>query len=84
MAHRRWRGPDSKAGALADVRDLLVTEAFEGNSGLNGRVVVGRDGMVYMSTGGNTGKVVAGSRQPARQDPASQRRWLGASTTIRS
>lgn len=51
--------------ALTEVRDLLVTEAFEGNSGLNGRVVFGRDGMVYMSTGGNTGKV--------SQDPNSLR-----------
>jgi glucose/arabinose dehydrogenase len=42
-----------EAGALADVRDLVVTDAYEGNSGLNGRVVFGRDGMVYMSTGGN-------------------------------
>ncbi|MDA1095128.1 MAG: PQQ-dependent sugar dehydrogenase [Acidobacteria bacterium] len=41
-----------EGGALLDVRDLLVTEAFEGNSGLNGRVVFGRDGKVYMSTGG--------------------------------
>jgi glucose/arabinose dehydrogenase len=40
-------------GALADVKDLLVTEAYDGNSGLNGRVVFGRDGKVYMSTGGN-------------------------------
>ena len=39
-------------GTLVDVRDLLVTEAYEGNSGLNGRVVFGRDGKVYMSTGG--------------------------------
>ena len=41
-----------EAGTLVDVRDLLVTEAYEGNSGLNGRVVFGRDGKVYMSTGG--------------------------------
>ena len=41
-----------EAGALTDVRDLIVTEAYEGNSGLNGRVVFGRDGKVYMSTGG--------------------------------
>jgi aldose sugar dehydrogenase len=54
-----------ESGALADVRDLLVPEAFDGNSGLNGRVVFGRDGMVYMSTGGNIGKVA--------QDPASLR-----------
>lgn len=51
--------------ALVDVRDLVVTEAFPGNSGLNGRVAFGRDGMVYMSTGGNTGKV--------SQDPNSLR-----------
>lgn len=51
--------------ALVDVRDLIVPEAFEGNSGLNGRVTFGRDGMVYMSTGGNIGKV--------SQDPGSLR-----------
>jgi len=51
--------------ALTDVRDLIVPEAYEGNSGLNGRLVFGRDGMVYMSTGGNIGKVA--------QDPASLR-----------
>jgi aldose sugar dehydrogenase len=50
---------------LVEVRDLVVTDAFDGNSGLNGRVVFGRDGMVYMSTGGNVGKV--------SQDPASLR-----------
>jgi len=54
-----------EGSALADVRDLLVTDAFDGNSGLNGRVVFGRDGMVYMSTGGNVAKV--------SQDPASLR-----------
>ena len=54
-----------ESGALTDVRDLVVPEAFEGNSGLNGRVVFGRDGMVYMSTGGNVGKVA--------QDPSSLR-----------
>ena len=32
-----------EGGALADVRDLLVPDAFDGNSGLNGRVVFGRD-----------------------------------------
>jgi aldose sugar dehydrogenase len=51
--------------ALTDVKDLLVPEAYEGNSGLNGRVVFGRDGMVYMSTGGNIGKVA--------QEPSSLR-----------
>jgi glucose/arabinose dehydrogenase len=54
---------------LVDVRDLLVTEAFDGNSGLNGRVVFGRDGMAYMSTGGNVAKV--------SQDPASLRANAG-------
>jgi aldose sugar dehydrogenase len=54
-----------EGGALVDVRDLVVPDAFEGNSGLNGRVVFGRDGMVYMSTGGNVAKVA--------QDPASLR-----------
>ena len=54
-----------EAGALTDVRDLLVTDGHEGNSGLNGRVVFGRDGKVYMSTGGNVGQV--------SQDPASLR-----------
>ena len=52
-------------GTLTEVRDLIVPEAYEGNSGLNGRVVFGRDGMLYMSTGGNIGMV--------SQDPMSLR-----------
>jgi glucose/arabinose dehydrogenase len=52
-------------GALTDVRDLLVPEAYEGNSGLNGRLVFGRDGMIYMSTGGNIRNVA--------QEPSSLR-----------
>lgn len=51
--------------ALTDVRDLIVPDAYDGNGGLNGRVVFGRDGMVYFSTGGNIGKVA--------QDPMSLR-----------
>jgi aldose sugar dehydrogenase len=51
--------------ALVEVRDLLVPEAYEGNSGLNGRLVFGRDGMVYMSTGGNIRNVA--------QEPSSLR-----------
>lgn len=43
--------------ALTDVHDLIVTEAYEGNSGLNGRVVFGQDGKVYMSTGGRVATV---------------------------
>ena len=54
-----------EGGALTDVRDLLVTEAHEGNSGLNGRVAFGRDGKVYMSTGGRVENVA--------QDPTSLR-----------
>jgi glucose/arabinose dehydrogenase len=60
LARGRFEG-----GALVDVRDLVVPEAYDGNSGLNGRVVFGRDGLVYMSTGGNIAKV--------SQDPASLR-----------
>jgi glucose/arabinose dehydrogenase len=52
-------------GSLVDVTDLLVTEAYDGNSGLNGRVVFGRDGKIYMSTGGNIRNVA--------QDPMSLR-----------
>ncbi|MDE0082140.1 MAG: PQQ-dependent sugar dehydrogenase [Gammaproteobacteria bacterium] len=54
-----------EGGALIDVRDLVVTDAFEGNSGLNGRVAFGPDGKVYMSTGGRVGTAV--------QDPMSLR-----------
>jgi aldose sugar dehydrogenase len=39
---------------LANVQDLLVTDAYAGNSGLNGRVAFGRDGKVYFSTGGRS------------------------------
>ena len=67
-----------EAGALTDVRDLLVTDPFEGNSGLNGRVAFGRDGKVYMSTGGRGRDARARSHEPAGQGPASQRRWFRA------
>jgi glucose/arabinose dehydrogenase len=46
-----------EAGALADVRDILITDAYEGNGGLSGRITFGRDGMLYMATGGNVGWV---------------------------
>jgi aldose sugar dehydrogenase len=52
-------------GSLADVKDLLVTDAYDGNSGLNGRVTFGRDGKIYMSTGGNIRNVA--------QEPSSLR-----------
>ena len=51
--------------ALKDVQDLVVTEEYDGNSGLNGRVAFGLDGKVYMSTGGRVGEV--------SQDPMSLR-----------
>src|SRR6516162_5314532 len=44
-------------GGLMDVKDLVVPDALEGNGGLNGRIVFGHDGMLYMSTGGNVGQV---------------------------
>ena len=46
-----------EGGVLADVRDILVTDSREGNSGLSARIVFGRDGMLYMATGGNVEKV---------------------------
>jgi glucose/arabinose dehydrogenase len=46
-----------EGSALVDVRDIIVTDAWEGTGGLNARIVFGRDGMLYMSTGGNVGWV---------------------------
>jgi glucose/arabinose dehydrogenase len=46
-----------EGSALVDVRDIVVTDAWEGTGGLNARIVFGRDGMLYMSTGGNVGWV---------------------------
>jgi glucose/arabinose dehydrogenase len=46
-----------EGGALVDVRDLLVPEAYDGNSGLGGRITFGRDGMIYFATGGNIARV---------------------------
>ena len=55
--------------ALRDVKDLVVTPPYGGNSGLNGRVAFGRDGKVYMSTGG---RILSpeGVLLDAPQDPA--------------
>ena len=50
---------------LTEVRDLVVTDAYEGTGGLSGRIVFGRDGMLYMATGGNVGWVA--------QEPSSLR-----------
>lgn len=53
-------------GALLDVTDLLVTDAGPvGSSAVNSRIAFGRDGMLYMSAGGNIGNLA--------QDPASLR-----------
>jgi glucose/arabinose dehydrogenase len=46
-----------EGGVLTDVRDVVVTDSREGNSGLSARIVFGRDGMLYMATGGNVEKV---------------------------
>jgi glucose/arabinose dehydrogenase len=54
-----------EGSALVDVEDLLVPDAYDGNSGLGGRLVFGRDGMIYFATGGNIAK--------AAQDPRSLR-----------
>lgn len=43
--------------SLTDVHDLLVTDSRDGNSGLSARIVFGRDGMLYMATGGNIERV---------------------------
>jgi glucose/arabinose dehydrogenase len=53
-------------GALVDVKDLLVTDPGPvGSSAVNSRIAFGRDGMLYMSTGGNIANLA--------QDPASLR-----------
>ncbi len=53
-------------GALIDVKDLVVTDPGPvGSSAVNSRIAFGRDGMLYISTGGNIENVA--------QDPASLR-----------
>jgi len=46
-----------EGAVLTEVRDILLTDAYDGNSGLSGRIAFGRDGMLYMATGGNVGWV---------------------------
>ena len=46
-----------ESGGLANVRDILVTDAYPGTGGLSARIAFGRDGMLYMATGGNVGTV---------------------------
>jgi glucose/arabinose dehydrogenase len=55
--------------ALVGVEDVFVPDFYAGNSGLNGRVVFGRDGKVYMSTGGRSENDVVN----VAQDPMSLR-----------
>jgi aldose sugar dehydrogenase len=53
-------------GALVEVKDLIVTDPGPvGSSAVNSRIAFGRDGMLYVSTGGNIGTMA--------QDPASLR-----------
>lgn len=53
-------------GALVDVKDLLVTDPGPvGSSAVNSRIAFGRDGLLYMSAGGNIGNLA--------QDPRSLR-----------
>jgi glucose/arabinose dehydrogenase len=44
-------------GMLSEVRDLLVTDAYEGTGGLSARIAFGRDGTLFFATGGNVGWV---------------------------
>ncbi len=46
-----------EGSVLTEVRDVLVTESYEGTGGLSARIVFGRDGMLYFATGGNVGWV---------------------------
>ena len=53
-------------GSLVDVNDIVVTDPGPvGSSAVNSRIAFGRDGMLYMSAGGNIGNMA--------QDPASLR-----------
>ncbi len=46
-----------EGAVLTEVRDSVVSDAYEGTGGLSCRIVFGRDGMLYMATGGNVGFV---------------------------
>ncbi len=52
-------------GGLAEVRDIVVTDARDGTGGLSARIAFGRDGMLYFASGGNVERV--------SQDPNSLR-----------
>ncbi|MGD0136845.1 MAG: PQQ-dependent sugar dehydrogenase, partial [Bryobacteraceae bacterium] len=46
-----------ESSVLTEVRDILITDAYEGTGGLSGRIAFGRDGTLFMATGGNVGWV---------------------------
>lgn len=46
-----------EGNGLTDVRDILVTDAWEGTGGLSARIAFDRDGLLYVATGGNVGWV---------------------------
>ncbi len=46
-----------EGGALVGVQDILITDAYPGNVGLSARIAFGRDGMLYVATGGNIANV---------------------------
>ena len=60
-------------GALKDVRDILVTDAYEGTGGLSARIAFGRDGMLYFATGGNVARVAQDPNSLKREGFASPR-----------
>ena len=46
-----------EGGALVGIQDILVTDAYAGNVALSARIAFGRDGMLYVATGGNIANV---------------------------
>jgi glucose/arabinose dehydrogenase len=54
-----------EGGALTDVKDLLMTERWDGAGGSASRIVFARDGTIYMTTGASNGT--------SAQDPNSLR-----------
>jgi glucose/arabinose dehydrogenase len=68
--------------ALTDVKELFVAEPWwDGAGGSASRIVFGRDGMLYMTTGSGGGANFAqgaGEEHPQGQDPAAARRRHGA------
>jgi aldose sugar dehydrogenase len=42
-----------EGSALSDVQELFVSDTWNGSGGLGSRMVFGRDGLIYMTVGGN-------------------------------